>query len=72
MQLLARWLGNPFVFVILAAAVVADVTYWRYTRVGHASLLGGASERNLGFKCPHCRLFVAYKPADEQDRVEPS
>ena len=36
-----------------------------------ASLLG-ASERNLGFKCPHCRLFVAYKPADEQDRVEPS
>jgi hypothetical protein len=37
-----------------------------------ASLLGGASERNLGFKCPHCRLFVAYKPADEQDRVEPS
>lgn len=37
-----------------------------------ASLLGGTSERNLGFKCPHCRLFVAYKPADEQDRVEPS
>ena len=36
-----------------------------------ASLLG-ASERNLGFKCPHCRLFVAYKPADEQDRIEPS
>ena len=37
-----------------------------------ASLLGGASARNLGFKCPHCRLFVAYKAADEQDKVEPS
>jgi endogenous inhibitor of DNA gyrase (YacG/DUF329 family) len=37
-----------------------------------ASLLGGASERNLGFKCPHCRLFVAFKPADEQDLVQPS
>jgi phage FluMu protein Com len=32
----------------------------------------GESERNLGFKCPHCRLFVAYRAAEEQDRVEPS
>lgn len=37
-----------------------------------AALLGGESARNLGFKCPHCRLFVAYVPAEEQDRVEPS
>jgi hypothetical protein len=36
-----------------------------------AELLG-ESERNLGFKCPHCRLFVAYQPAEEQDRLEPS
>ena len=36
-----------------------------------APLLGG-TERNLGFKCPHCRLLVAYKPAEEQDRIEPS
>ena len=36
-----------------------------------SELLGGTSERNLGFKCPHCRLFVAYKAADEQDLVEP-
>ena len=35
-------------------------------------LLGGTSERNLGFKCPHCGLFVAFKPADEQERVEPT
>ncbi len=37
-----------------------------------AAELLGDSERNLGFKCPHCRLFVAFKPADEQDRMEPS
>jgi phage FluMu protein Com len=36
-----------------------------------AELLG-ESERHLGFKCPHCKLFVAYKAADEQDLVEPS
>ncbi|MGH3012934.1 MAG: DNA gyrase inhibitor YacG [Gaiellaceae bacterium] len=36
-----------------------------------AELLG-ESERTLGFKCPHCRLFVAYQPAEEQDRIEPS
>jgi transposase-like protein len=23
-----------------------------------ADLLGGATERHRGFKCPHCRLFV--------------
>ena len=34
--------------------------------------LHGESERHLGFKCPHCKLFVAYKAADEQDLVEPS
>lgn len=37
-----------------------------------AQLLGGSSERNLGFKCPYCRLFVAYQAADDQDLVEPS
>ncbi len=35
-----------------------------------AALLG-ESERNLGFKCPHCRLFVSYERADEQERIEP-
>jgi hypothetical protein len=32
----------------------------------------GETERNLGFKCPHCRLLVAYAPADEQDRIQRS
>jgi transposase-like protein len=35
-------------------------------------LLSGAADRYQGFKCPHCRLFVAYERADEQDLVEPS
>jgi hypothetical protein len=36
-----------------------------------APLLSGAAERYQGFKCPHCRLFVSFTRADEQDRVEP-
>lgn len=36
-----------------------------------SELMSGASDRHLGFKCPHCRLFVAYAPADEKDLVEP-
>jgi phage FluMu protein Com len=36
-----------------------------------AELLSGDSDRHQGFKCPHCRLFVAYARAEEQDRVEP-
>ncbi len=36
-----------------------------------AELLSGDSDRHRGFKCPHCRLFVAYGRAEEQNRVEP-
>jgi phage FluMu protein Com len=36
-----------------------------------SELLSSASDRHLGFKCPHCRLFVSYPRADEQDLVEP-
>ena len=32
-------------------------------------LLRGAAERHRGFKCPHCRLFVAFDRADK-DAVE--
>jgi transposase-like protein len=28
-----------------------------------AELLTGGSDRHAGFKCPHCRLFVAYDRA---------
>jgi DNA-directed RNA polymerase subunit RPC12/RpoP len=32
-----------------------------------APLLSGESERHQGFKCPHCRLFVALGRAEEQE-----
>jgi transposase-like protein len=34
-----------------------------------AKLLDGRSERHTGFKCPHCRLFVAFVPTAEQDQT---
>jgi transposase-like protein len=33
-------------------------------------LLTGESDRHQGFKCPHCRLFVAYGRAAEQEPQE--
>jgi hypothetical protein len=39
-----------------------------------AELLEGSAERAeryRGFKCPHCKLFVPYERADEQELVEP-
>jgi hypothetical protein len=32
-----------------------------------AELLTGGSARHEGFKCPHCRLFVAYERVSEAD-----
>jgi DNA-directed RNA polymerase subunit RPC12/RpoP len=32
-----------------------------------AELLTGPSDRHQGFKCPHCRLFVAYSRVGDQD-----
>jgi phage FluMu protein Com len=32
-----------------------------------AELLTGGAERHTGFKCPHCRLFVAYERATIED-----
>ena len=32
-----------------------------------ADLMAGSAERYRGFKCPHCRLFVPYERAQEQD-----
>jgi hypothetical protein len=31
-----------------------------------AALLQGADARQPGFKCPHCRLFVAWERVEEQ------
>ena len=30
-----------------------------------AELLEGPSERHAGFKCPHCKLFVAYERSEQ-------
>lgn len=35
-----------------------------------AEPLTGSAARYSGFKCPHCKLFVPFERADEQDRVE--
>ena len=35
-----------------------------------AEAIGTAARR--GFKCPHCRLFVPYERADEQEPVRPA
>ncbi|MBA3718586.1 MAG: hypothetical protein H0W87_10225 [Actinobacteria bacterium] len=37
-----------------------------------AELMAGDALRYEGFKCPHCRLFVPYERADEQDRLKPA
>jgi transposase-like protein len=35
-----------------------------------AELLGVQSPSRAGFKCPHCRLFVAYERAAESDGTD--
>ena len=35
-----------------------------------AELIAGSAERYRGFKCPHCKLFVPFERADEQELVE--
>jgi hypothetical protein len=37
-----------------------------------AKLIGGAAARYSGFKCPHCKLFVPFERADDQDLLEPT
>ena len=43
---------------------VHDVVCPHCGKAFEAELLSGGAPRYQGFKCPHCRLFVAY------DRVE--
>jgi rubredoxin len=37
-----------------------------------SEVISGSAARYEGFKCPHCRLFVPFERADEQDLVEPA
>jgi hypothetical protein len=36
-----------------------------------AQAIEGSAARYRGFKCPHCRLFVPFARAEEQDLLEP-
>jgi hypothetical protein len=36
-----------------------------------AEPMEGSAARYRGFKCPHCKLFVAYQRAAERDLLEP-
>jgi DNA-directed RNA polymerase subunit RPC12/RpoP len=49
-----------------------DVTCPHCKKQFEATLMAGSAERYHGFKCPHCRLFVPYERADEQDLLEPA
>jgi hypothetical protein len=49
-----------------------DVTCPHCSKTFQAELIPGSAPRYEGFKCPHCRLFVPYERADEQDLVEPA
>jgi hypothetical protein len=51
--------------------VAFDVTCPHCGKEFQAELMEGAAPRYQGFKCPHCRLFVPYERADEQDLVKP-
>jgi transposase-like protein len=30
-------------------------------------VMGGADDRHMGFKCPHCRLYVPYERAAAEE-----
>ena len=55
-----------------AEPTVFEVTCPHCGKPFREELLTGPAARYTGFKCPHCRLFVPYERADEQDLVEPS
>ena len=55
-----------------AQATVFEVTCPHCGKPFREELLTGSAARYTGFKCPHCRLFVPFERADEQDLVEPS
>ena len=46
---------------------VFDIVCPHCNKPFRAELLAGRSARHAGFKCPHCRLFVAHERADETE-----
>ena len=54
-----------------AQVVVYGVTCPHCGKTFREELLTGPAERYHGFKCPHCRLFVPFERASEQNGAEP-
>ena len=52
------------------AKTVYEVVCPHCAKPFEAELISGSAARYHGFKCPHCRLFVALDRVE--DRVEPS
>jgi tRNA(Ile2) C34 agmatinyltransferase TiaS len=55
-----------------APATVYEVLCPHCRKSFRKELLTGSAGRYHGFKCPHCRLFVPFERASEQDLVEPT
>lgn len=49
---------------------IYDVACPHCGKTFQGELIVGSAPRYTGFKCPHCRLFVAYERADEQDLLD--
>jgi len=49
---------------------VYEVTCPHCGKSFEAQPLTGGAPRYQGFKCPHCRLFVAWDRADDADEAE--
>ncbi len=52
------------------AAVSYDVVCPHCGKAFEARPLSGGAARYQGFKCPHCRLFVAYERAEDVAQAE--
>jgi phage FluMu protein Com len=58
--------------VTAAAGTSFDVTCPHCKKAFEAALIEGPTPRYSGFKCPHCKLFVPYERADDQNLVDPA
>jgi transposase-like protein len=45
---------------------VFDITCPHCGKHFSGELIAGRSERHTGFKCPHCKLIVAYDRVEDQ------
>jgi hypothetical protein len=53
-----------------SAAPVHEIVCPHCGKTIEAELLNGGADRYRGFKCPHCRLFIAAERAEEPEEEE--